>query len=100
VLGITIALIGINAARAIFWAIPPRFLSGAAAAGGFAFINTIGTIGGFVGPYMVGFLKDATGSFTAGLRGMAGLLVLTAIMAGTLKLLMRVNTVESRHLAS
>jgi MFS family permease len=100
VLGITIALIGINAARAIFWAIPPRFLSGAAAAGGFAFINTIGTIGGFVGPYMVGFLKDATGSFTAGLRGMAGLLVLTAIMAGTLKLLMRVNTVESGHLAS
>ena len=86
VLGITLALIGINAARAIFWAIPPRFLRGAAAAGGFALINTMGTIGGFVGPYMVGFLKDTYGSFSAGLWGMAVILILAAVMAASLKL--------------
>ena len=43
---ITVALIGVNGARAIFWTIPPRFLSGVAAAGGLAFINSIGTTGG------------------------------------------------------
>lgn len=96
VLGITIALIGINAARAIFWAIPPRFLSGAAAAGGFAFINTIGTIGGFIGPYMIGVLKDATGSFSAGLAGMAGILVLAALTAWSLKLLIRPGTLGQK----
>ena len=44
------AVSGVNAARALFWTIPPRFLSGLAAAGGLAFINSIGTMGGFVGP--------------------------------------------------
>lgn len=85
VAGITLALVGIYAARAIFWAIPPHFLSGAAAASGFALINMIGTMGGFVGPYMVGFLKDATGSFSVGLAAMAGLLLLTALAAASLK---------------
>ena len=62
------ALIGVTSARAVFWTIPTRFLTGAAAAGGLAFINTIGTTGGFVGPYMMGALKDQTGSFLAGHR--------------------------------
>ncbi len=48
---ITVAVTGVNGARAIFWTIPPRFLTGMAAAGGLAFINSIGTAGGFVGPY-------------------------------------------------
>ena len=83
-LGITLALVGINAARAIFWAIPTRFLSGAASAGGLALINSVGTVGGFVGPSMIGMLKDATGSFHAGLLGMAIFLVLSAMLAGSL----------------
>jgi MFS transporter, ACS family, tartrate transporter len=83
--GITLALLGINAARAIFWAVPTRFLSGMAAAGGMAFINSVGTVGGFVGPAMVGLLKDATGSFSAGLGGMAVLLVVSALLAGSLR---------------
>ncbi|WP_407045128.1 MFS transporter [Burkholderia arboris] len=86
-LGITLALLGINAARAIFWAIPPRFLTGAAAAGGFAFINSVGTIGGLVGPAMIGVLKDWQGSFTAGLLGMAVFLTLSAMLAASLKLM-------------
>lgn len=81
---LTVALIGITSARAIFWAIPPRFLSGAAAAGGLAFINSIGTLGGFVGPWVVGWLKGATGSFAAGLAGMAAFLLLSTLLTALL----------------
>jgi ACS family tartrate transporter-like MFS transporter len=82
---LTVALVGITAARAVFWTVPARFLTGVAAAGGLAFINSIGTLGGFVGPAVVGWLKDLTGSFSAGLIGMAGFLLLSAVLAGALK---------------
>jgi MFS transporter, ACS family, tartrate transporter len=83
---ITVALSGITSARAIFWTIPTRFLTGLAAAGGLAFINSVATLGGFVGPYAVGWLRDATGSFSAGLMAMAGLLVLATVTSWSLKL--------------
>jgi nitrate/nitrite transporter NarK len=83
--GLTVALTGINAARGIFWTIPPRFLTGIAAAGGLAFINSIGTMGGFVGPYLMGWLTDYTGSFTAGLAAMAGFLLLATGLSWSLK---------------
>jgi len=85
-LWITVALVGITSARAIFWTIPTRFLTGLAAAGGLAFINSVATLGGFVGPYAMGWLRDATGSFSAGLMAMAGLLVLATLMSWSLKL--------------
>src|SRR5205809_1124516 len=71
---ITVGLVGINAARSIFWVIPTRFLTGVAAAGGLAFINAVGTTGCFLGPSIMGCLKDVTGSFNAGLVAMAGCL--------------------------
>ena len=83
--GLTVALTGINAARGIFWTIPPRFLTGMAAAGGLAFINSIGTMGGFVGPYLMGWLTDHTGSFTAGLAAMAGFLFIATGLSWSLK---------------
>jgi ACS family tartrate transporter-like MFS transporter len=83
---LTVALVGITAARAVFWTVPARFLTGVAAAGGLAFINSIGTVGGFVGPAVVGWLKDLTGSFSAGLIGMGGFLLLSTVLAGTLRL--------------
>jgi MFS family permease len=85
-LWITLALAGITSARAIFWTIPTRFLTGLAAAGGLAFINSVATLGGFVGPYAMGWLRDATGSFSAGLMAMAGLLVLATLMSWSLRL--------------
>jgi len=85
VVWIALAVIGVNGARAIFWTIPPRFLTGMAAAGGLAFINSIGTSGGFVGPYIMGWLADETGSFSAGLLAMSGFLVLAAGMAWSLR---------------
>ena len=75
VVWMAVAVTGVNGARAIFWTIPPRFLTGMAAAGGLAFINSIGTTGGFVGPYVFGWLTDETGSFSAGLLAMSGFLV-------------------------
>jgi sugar phosphate permease len=79
-----VAVTGINGARFIFWTIPPRFLTGVAAAGGLAFINSIGTSGGFVGPTIMGWLTDLTGSFSAGLLAMSGFLFASAILAWSL----------------
>ncbi len=82
---LTVALVGITAARAVFWTIPSRFLTGVAAAGGLAFINSVGTLGGFVGPAVMGWLKDLTGSFSAGLAGMGAFLLLSTLLAGVLR---------------
>ncbi|WBL28853.1 MFS transporter [Bacillus safensis] len=60
---LTIALCGAFGAYSPFWAIPPSFLTGAAAGGAIALINSIGNLGGFFGPYIVGYIKDVTGSF-------------------------------------
>jgi sugar phosphate permease len=86
---ITLALIGVTAARGVFWSIPPRLLTGVGAAGGIAFINTIGTAGGFFGPYMMGAFRDATGGFTTGIMAMAGIMLATAVLAASLKLTVR-----------
>jgi ACS family tartrate transporter-like MFS transporter len=83
---VTVALVGTICARTIFWTIPVRFLTGAAAAGGLAFINSVGAIGGFCGPYLVGWLKDSTNSFTAGLLGMAVVMGVSVLL--TLSLFM------------
>ncbi|MBN3754799.1 MFS transporter [Paraburkholderia sp. Tr-20389] len=84
-IGITIAVIGVTTARAVFWSIPTRFLSGAAAAGGLAFINSVGTFGGFAGPFLVGWLKDQTGSFAMGMLGMAAMLLVSTVLTAVLR---------------
>jgi cyanate permease len=89
VIDLTLALVGITAARGIFWAIPPRILTGVGAAAGIAFINSIGTFGGFVGPYMMGVFKDATGGFALGILAMAGIMVVTTALSASLKLTVR-----------
>ena len=88
VVGFTIALIGVTAARAIFWTIPTRFLTGVAAAGGLAFINSIGTIGGFADPSMMGWLKEYSGSYVVGLGAMAAIMVAAMLASLSLKLVM------------
>ena len=54
-----------------FWAMPPMFLTGMAAAGAIAWINSIGNLGGFFGSGYVGWMKDLTGSYAGGLYGLA-----------------------------
>jgi ACS family tartrate transporter-like MFS transporter len=70
-LGMTIAAIGFYGSKGPFWAMPPMFLTGPAAAAAIAWINSIGNLGGFFGPWYVGFMKDATGSYAGGLYGLA-----------------------------
>jgi ACS family tartrate transporter-like MFS transporter len=63
----TIAVMGIYGSFGPFWSIPASFLTATAAAGAIAMINSIGNLGGFVGPYAMGFIRDATGSFDGGI---------------------------------
>jgi ACS family tartrate transporter-like MFS transporter len=69
--GMTIAAVGFYGSKGPFWAMPGMFLTGPAAAAAIAWINSIGNLGGFFGPWYVGFMKDATGSYTGGLYGLA-----------------------------
>ena len=85
VIGFSLALIGVTAARAIFWTIPTRFLTGVAAAGGLAFINSIATVGGFVGPFMMGWLKEFSGSYVVGLLAVAAIMVAATLASLSLK---------------
>ena len=66
--------------RGPFWALPTRFLTGKAAAGGIALINLFAAISGFVGPYVVGYLVKVTGSYAAGMLFLAVLMVLGALL--------------------
>jgi len=81
---LTICAMGVHAAIPTFWTLPTGFLTGPAAAGGIALINSIGNLGGFVGPYAIGWIKDATGETTLGLV----LLAACSIMAGAVTFLM------------
>jgi ACS family tartrate transporter-like MFS transporter len=69
--GMSIAAMGLYGTKGPFWALPPMFLTGTAAAASIAWINSIGNLGGFFGPWYVGAMKDATGSFAGGLYGLA-----------------------------
>jgi ACS family tartrate transporter-like MFS transporter len=68
---ICLAVIGIYGTRPTFWPLPSIFLSGTAAAGGIALINSIGNLGGYVGPFIVGWIKDSTKSFEMALYFLA-----------------------------
>jgi ACS family tartrate transporter-like MFS transporter len=81
---VTICAMGLSAANATFWSLPTGFLTGSAAAGGIALINSIGNLSGFVGPYAIGWIKDATGETTLGLVVLATF----SLMAGVVTLLM------------
>ena len=87
--GLTAVIVGTSAARGIFWAIPPLFLGGVGAAGGLALINTIGTFGGFMGPFIMGYAKDLTGSTNAGLLALSGFLAVSTILTLCLKFLIK-----------
>jgi ACS family tartrate transporter-like MFS transporter len=77
-IALTIAAVGDLGTRGPFWSLPTRFLTGSAAAAGIALINTMASLGGFVGPSAVGLVRDMTGSFAGGLVFLAVLLLLAA----------------------
>jgi ACS family tartrate transporter-like MFS transporter len=91
---LTLAALGIYSTLATFWSLPTAFLSGTAAAAGIALINSVGNLGGFVGPYVVGFLSDATGSFYAGLLFLAALVLVAGLLALAVRHERRLEEVE------
>jgi nitrate/nitrite transporter NarK len=78
---ITITACAIFSALPNFWALPARFLSGAAAAAGIALINTVGNLAGFVAPYLTGAMKDATGSYHAPMFVVGAFMLMSAVLA-------------------
>ena len=81
---LSIAAFGIWGTLGPFWAMPTAFLRGTAAAGGIAIVNSVGNLGGFAGPFLIGWVRDATGSFEGGLLTLAAVLVIGAAIAVSL----------------
>ena len=82
---LSIAIAGVMAARPPFWTLPTEFLSGRKAAAGIAAINSIGNLGGFFGPTLIGYAREITGSFTLGLMVSAVTLLLSTIFVLSLR---------------
>ena len=80
VVGMSIAAMGLYGSKGPFWSMPSMILTGTAAASGIAWINSIGNLGGFFGPWYVGVMKDLTGSYAGGLYGLALLGLIAAIV--------------------
>lgn len=78
---LTIAASAIMCQFAVFWALPTSILSGSAAAAGIAWINSIGNLAGYASPHAVGFIRDETHSMLPALLALAGLQVVTAVIA-------------------
>jgi MFS transporter, ACS family, tartrate transporter len=78
---ITCGAVGTLAALPIFWTLPTAAASGAAAAAAIALINTVGNLGGFAGPYVIGWVRSATGSFNLGLLAVGTGMLLTGVTA-------------------
>src|SRR5262249_11001761 len=68
------------AAFGLFWTLPSALLTGSAAAGGLALINSIGSLAGFGGPYLISWIKDSMGSAVAGLLSLAALPLMAALL--------------------
>jgi D-galactonate transporter len=78
-IGLSVASFGAFSTLPVFWSMPTAFLSGAAAAAGVAYINSIANIAGFVGPFAMGWIKDATGSFDGGLLVIGAVCLISSI---------------------
>jgi len=80
IFALAVGMAGTLAAISVFWALPSGFLGRTAAAGGIALINSLANLGGFAGPYLMGWLKNATGGYGVGLGVLACGLIMTAVM--------------------
>jgi len=81
IVGMSIAAIGFYGSKGPFWTMPSMILTGTASASGIAWINSVGNLGGFFGPTVVGWAKDYTGGFSGGLYALAGFALMSAIVS-------------------
>jgi MFS family permease len=93
---LTLATVGVLSASPLFWSFPTVFLRGAAAAAGIAIINSIANLGGFVIPFLVGAIKDSTGSTANGMYFIAALLFGGAVLAIAVRFADRRSAVPGR----
>ena len=82
---LSVSISGVMASRPPFWTLPTEFLSGRKAAAGIAAINSIGNLGGFFGPTLIGYARDLSGSFTAGLMVSAVTLLASTVFTLSLR---------------
>jgi MFS family permease len=80
VIGVAVTTAGMKSMLPTFWTLPPLFLTGAAAAGGIALINSVANLGGMVGPRIMGEVKTATSTFTPGYVIMAATLLVGGLL--------------------
>jgi MFS transporter, ACS family, tartrate transporter len=79
-IALTIGAFGVFAVLPVFWTLPTAFLAGAAVAPGIAAINSIGNLAGYFGPFLMGWIKDATGSFAWGLTTIAAFAAIAVVI--------------------
>jgi len=79
-IALSVAAVGDYSTRGAFWAVPGKFLTGSAAAAGIGFINSFAAIGGFIGPYAIGLMRQATGNFESGMLLLALILLIGAFL--------------------
>jgi ACS family tartrate transporter-like MFS transporter len=77
---LAVALVGTLAYNGPFFSLPSTFLAGTAAAGGVGFVNTIGSLGRFIGPYGVGVLKESSGTYASAMAAMGGAMLMSALI--------------------
>jgi ACS family tartrate transporter-like MFS transporter len=80
ILALVLASFGANGSKGPLWAVPSLFLSGASAGAGIALINSLGNLGGFVGPEVIGWTKDRWGSYAGGLGVVGAMMALSAVL--------------------
>ena len=82
--GMSLAMAGVTTSLAQFWCLPTAILAGAAAATGIALVNSIGNLSGFIGPLVIGWLVDRTGSTDVGVYALAGVMALGSLLVLTI----------------
>jgi ACS family tartrate transporter-like MFS transporter len=96
VAGLSLTAFGVSAAKPTLWCLPTTFFAGTAAAASIGLINSVGTLGGFAGPYMIGSTNGASGNFTRGLYLVGGTLIVSAFTIVIMRVVVHRQTNQIR----
>src|SRR5580704_16502687 len=95
--GLSLTAFGVSAAKPPLWSIPTTFFAGTAAAASIGLINSLGTLGGFAGPYMIGSTNGTSGNFTRGLYLVGGTLIVSAVTIVIMRFIVNRQTNDTRR---
>jgi MFS transporter, ACS family, tartrate transporter len=95
--GLSLTAFGVSAAKPPLWSLPTTFFTGTAAAASIGLINSLGTLGGFAGPYMIGSTNGTSGNFTRGLYLVGGTLIVSAVTIVIMRLIVHRQTNQTRR---